>query len=396
MKQTCKATCVGLLTVVALTACVVLTIFPAYARYSNTVSTAVTYGDADAFFDRTRETLSIDTAEYDFGCLDDSAASPAHTLRLTNVPEGKGILRFSFDEVTRTAKDVAVYIDSAYYTAVQSGSYSVAPVDGVLEIPFSLLFTLSSGVERIAVLDVSWYPAGSDIPTHFARYRMALLAADPVGEEIPTFDAICLADGLLQATINTPAEYYGVRLALGNSIEDAFPANTRYFTDTCPEGITLLRDSALYLPYQEKTTQLLLRLAVKEVAVPTILTVGVSENNSRSLSVGLSTSPALTVSLGNPAAVVSATSPLTLTITEAPTLQDTALTWRLCRRVGDTLLPVTTGDGLNVIADGASGTLTIDASTGTQPAGTYLLVITQTYCGSPVCEMPIWFFIDYR
>jgi hypothetical protein len=100
----------------------------------------------------------------------------------------------------------------------------------------------------------------------------------------------------------------------------------------------------------------------------------------------------LTVSLSDAAGIVSAQHPLTVILTSCAALQD--IDWQIFRRVGDQLMPVTVGTHLTVTA--SQNILTLATPNGTQPSGTYLLLITQYYNDYPVLETPIWFFIDYR
>ena len=381
---------------------------PSFARYSNTASTAVTYGRTDTL---QGQTLSADKEIYDFGVYNHTDASEfAHTVRIRHSAPLSGVLRFSWDDTTRSNKDIAVYIDSRYYTAVQNSGYTdytVSAADGDLQIPFSLMF--SSPAARVAVLDVSWYPNESDEPTLFARYLLTVSAEDAEGTT-PSFVAentVFLTDRLLQVEVTTPADHAGVLLA---PADGSFTAGIRYYNNVCANGATLLRDSALFVPRAGDNTRLYVDLSAHlSDNSPLSLRVGVADTFFDTLSC---TPPAgkasLTVALSNGAGIVSADEPLTITLTEAAALRDSDwsqagnspadVTWQIWRREGDALRSVTVGESLTVTAaqNADGGTLTVAASDGTQSAGTYLLVVTRYYYGYPVLETPIWFFIDYR
>lgn len=399
MKPMGKSVWVSLCAVAAVLACSLVT--PTYARYANVAHSMVTYGNTDL---RENMSLSADTEEYDFGVYDGDAdrSEFAHTLRITGDAPVEGILRFSWDDTTRANKDMAVYIDSAYYTSVQNSGYAdytVSAADGDLQIPFSVMF--SSPSPRVAVLNVSWYPEGEDEPTLFARYRLAVADEDADGD-IPAFVAAETAyvnNRLLQVAVTTPAVYAGVQLTPADGV---FAAGTRYFSDTCPKGATLLRDSALFVPREGDTA----RVYVDTKQSVTALRVAASDTLYSDVTMPSTVEAALTVSLSNAAGLLSTTQPLTITLTEGASMRDgnwshtgdpADLTWQMWRREDGTLHPVAVGEHLAVTAaqNESGGTLTVTTD-GKQPAGTYLLLVTQYYQGYPVLKTPIWFFIDYR
>lgn len=407
MKPLCRALLVGLCAV--LTVSTLSLINPSFARYSNTASTAVTYGCTDILRE---QTLSADTEMYDFGVYNRyvDVSEFEHTVRIHHSAPLSGVLRFSWDNTTRDNKDIAVYIDSRYYTAVQNSGYTdytVSAADGDLQIPFSLMF--SSPADRVAVLDVSWYPDEGDEPTLFARYLLTVSAEDAKGTS-PAFVAKntkFLTDRLLQVEVTTPADHAGVLLA---PVDGIFSAGTRYYNDVSANGATLLRDSALFVPRKGDSTRLYLDLSAHLSGnSPVSLGVGVSDIWSDTIScTPPANKSALTVVLSNGEGIVTPDKPLTITLTEAAALRDSDwshtgntpadVTWKIWRREGDTLRSVTVGENLTVTAaqNANGGTLTVAVPDGTQPAGTYVLVVTQHYQGYPIMETPIWFFIDYR
>mgnify|MGYP003301255154 CR=1 FL=1 len=369
----------------------------------------MTYGCTDALLG---ETLSADTKIYDFGVYnrDVDVGEFTHTVRIRHGAPVSGVLRFSWDDTTCINKDISVYIDSRYYTAVQNSGYTdytVSAVNGDLQIPFSLMF--SSPAARVAVLNVSWYPNEGNEPTLFARYLLTVSAEDAKGST-PTFVAkntAFLTDRLLQVEVTTPADHTGVLLA---PTDGTFAAGTRYCNATCANGTTLLRDSVLFVPREGDSTRLYLDLSAHLWDnSPLRLSVGTSDTFSDTLScTPPANTPALTVALSNSGSIVTADEPLTITLTEAAALRDSNwsqsgntpadITWQIWRREGDTLRSVTVGASLTATAEQSAdgGTITVAAPNGAQPAGSYVLVVTQRYHDYPVLETPIWFFIDYR
>lgn len=383
---------------------------PAYARYTNVASTAVKYEHAsmDAV-----TTLSADTAVYDFGVWTPGVDEMEfeHTLRVAD-GSASGVLRFSWDDATRSQRDMTVYVDSAHYTAVQNSGYTdytVLATDGVVQMPFSLIFA-NPTAQRVATLDVSWYPSGANEPTLFARYLLAVVPDEAEGATAPAFveeDTHFLTNRLLQVTVTTPDDSSGVRLA---PAEGAFAADTYYCSDTYPQGVTLVRDSAVYVERTETDTRLLMDLSAHLTDNdPLSLTVGVSDTLHDTVSCNpVADTSLLTVSSDSEAYVVSAAQPLTITLTESAGFRDSDwstvggspadLTWTVQQRVGNALVPVTVGEDLTVTVTQTEtgGTLEIATPDGKQSPGTYLLTVLQSYDGNLVLETPIWFFIDYR
>ena len=382
-------------------------ITPTYARYSNSASTAVVYGGKHT---EDTQTLSADTKVYDFGIyrVGTNITEFTHTLRITQSTAVAGMLRFEWDSTTRSSMDVAMYVDSSHYQSMQSSGYTdytVSAPNGDLRFPFSLFFSTPAS-DRVAVLDVSWYPQGSDEPTLFARYLLAMDTGN-TGSTAPAFvegNTAFITDRFLKVAVTTPADCAGVKLA---PAAGAFSTGTRYFNKTYSDGVTLLRDSALFIPRMSDSAELVLDLTAHLTDKnPLSLRVGVSDTLYSTLSRTPST-VALTVSKSSDVGILTASKPLTITLTEAAPLRDSNwsavsgnsdLTWQLWRRVGDSLQPITVGKSLTVTATQtqSGGTLTIAVPGGAQPPGTYMLLINQYYCGYSILETPVWFFIDYR
>ena len=382
-KALCVSLCVVLLLAVSL-------VTPTMARYSNTAYTATPYGDEHFFL--SDQTLTATTAVYDFGIYTNgmSDAEFAHTVRVVDTEPVSGVLRFAWDDTTLVKKDIAVLIDSKYYVSMQNSGYAdyaVAAEDGVLEVPFSLL--ISSPTPRTATLDVSFYPDGSDEPTLFARYLLAIVD-ETVERQVPAFVAehtAFLSDRLITATVTTPED--GVWLS---PADGTFAAGTRYFTAACADGAVLVRDSALYLPRVADTASVCVDLSATMSDTHSVTLRAAASDAAYSEIVCTPAASALTVSLSDAAGILSAQHPLTVILTSCAALQD--IDWQIFRRVGDQLMPVTVGTHLTVTA--SQNILTLATPNGTQPSGTYLLLITQYYNDYPVLETPIWFFIDYR
>lgn len=231
------------------------------------------------------------------------------------------------------------------------------------------------------------------------------------GASAPTFgeNTAFLTKSLLRLSVNVPTDSEGVMLAYGVNMSGAFAAGTRYYTAVYPAGVTLLKDSVLCFPFAGGSQQeVLVDCKGTTASTPVKITVGSSTVRfSTTSQTPVADTASLTVS-GATGAIVSTKSPLVLTIKEAAALSDSSwndggqsgahLSYEL-QRLGDgrfsritpnadiKIVPTRTGNG---------GTLTVSVPTGKQPAGTYRLVIKQTYDGSVIYLKTVRFFIDYR
>lgn len=375
------------------------------ARYSNAAYAEVLYdqGVGDT------STLSSEKSIYDFGCwtTKDTAEDITHTIVLEEDAPLAGILRFTWDAVTAQERDVAL--------ARGNGDYLVEDADGYFELPISLVLnaTTRSGT---AILDVEWIPEGGGEASASARYLLTLnplLSEETASDKVDTLfhsDTRFLTSRQLWLTLTVPSDYAGATFSPGMSETNTFPAGTRYSTEAYPRGITLLRDSVIYLPRQAtgyaKALVEVDGAAAGETATFTASTSNVFINHT---SQTVPTSPmSLSMSVGSPVAVVSKTRMLTALLTEAAAFRDgawnsaatgeTELIWCIERFSGGDFLAVTPGEDLTVTPSQTAegGTLIIAAPTGKQPAGTYRLTVTQTYKGYLLNEITAWFFIDYR
>lgn len=377
----------------------------ATARYRKDALLSVVYGE------QPESTLSADGCVYDLGCWNiNDAEDPQATIVLQQNGVLKGTLRFFFDDVTTQKRDVVVLADAGFSGV--SGERTVNEADGQLELPFSLIVSTQSR-SGVVSLDVEWVPADGTSETLTARY---LLTLNPQllcvsGANAPTFgeNTGFLTKSLLRLSVNVPADGGGVMLAHGVNMSGAFAAGTRYYTAAYPAGVTLLKDSVLYFPFAGGSQQeVLVDCKDTTASTPVKITVGSSDVQfSTTTQTAAADSATLTVSGAN-GAIVSIKSPLALTIKEAAALADSRwndggqsgaqLSFELQRLVDGRFSRVASNAdiSLTVAHTGNSGTLTVSAPTGKQPAGTYRLVITQTYNGCVIYTNHVRFFIDYR
>lgn len=379
-----RTACVALCAVITVAACALIS--PSFARYSNSASTDVVVGDPSAVAEQTMSAVP-DAAVYDFGICDQgvNVEEFSHTLRILDDAPLSGFLKFSFDP--GSVGDVTVLVNQAYYTQERDGGYLVSASDGDLQVPFSLMFSSAPTTDRVAVLNVSWYPNDGDEPTLFATYLVAL-APSAEGAGDTTFlggDTALLTPSTVAAQVIVPADRTGVLLAQGDTLDAPFTAGTRYFTNAYPQGVTLLRDSALYLTYKGTETVLLNIPATDSVT----LTAGVSETWKNSKTNLTPQAASLTASCSG-TAVVSASRPLAVSLNA----DAAGLTWHVHRYSGGVLALVDLGTDLTVTV--SDHTLMVAAPTGKQPAGAYRLTVTRNHSGYPVEETSVWFFIDYR
>lgn len=381
-----RTACVALCAVITVAACALIS--PSFARYSNSTSTDVVVGDPSAVAEQTMSAVP-DAAVYDFGICDQgvNVEEFSHTLRILDDAPLSGFLKFSFDP--DSVDDVTVLIDHAYYAQERNGGYLVSASDGDLQIPFSLIFSSPiTATDCVVTLNVSWYPNDGTEPTLFATY-LVTLAPDTVGEGDAAFlggDTAMLTPSTVAAQVTVPADRTGVLLAQGDTLDAPFTAGTRYFTKAYSQGVTLLRDSPLYLTHDGSTETVLLNIPATDSVN---LTAGVSETWKNSKTNLTPQAASLTASCSG-TAVVSASRPLAVSLNA----DAAGLTWHVHRYSGGTLTPVTIGTDLTVTA--SDHTLTVAAPTGKQPAGAYRLTVTRNHSGYPVEETTLWFFIDYR
>lgn len=401
------------LLVVSLLVLTLFTIHPIYARYKNTTHTSAVFGYETVPI---ASTLTADTAVYDFGCWNEAnSAEFADTIHLYGAGALSGTLRLQLDTVSAINAEIVVLADGAYDSSnINSGysDYRLSAADGHIVFPFYLLFGSRVTTDRVATLDVSWYPDGSNEPTLFAHYFWAMNPlTDAAASNVYFSSAPALVSPtLLRASLYTPAQDFGVMLGLGSTCSAPFARGTRYYIPTYPQGVTLLRDSPLCLERQADVSTILMNLSAHTASHSTFsVTAGVSATAGQTASVSTAgASVPLSVSLSDPAGVVSMENSLTVTLSTPAPFTDGAwnaagseaaqLTWQLQRLSDGVYTPISPDAHLTMAvqqtADG--GTLTIGAPTGIQPAGTYRLILTMTYDGYVIAHTKVDFFIDYR
>lgn len=375
----------------------------ASARYQKSAMVSTVYGSIPA----DPSTLSAAGSTYDFGCWTSGGEDLDATIILKGAASLKGTLRFSFDGVTTEKKDIALQINGS-----ADKEYAVSEADGRLDLPFSLVLSAQNR-SGSAHLDVEWVPAGSDKATLSARYLIALNPAAlcagaeraPIFEEAGEF----LTNDLLHLSLKMPSGGEGILLAQGATLSGKFPAGICYYTKAYPRGVTLLRSSVLYLPRNESGAEdLLIRREGKGAVEAVKITAGSSDQYQAATTLTPKTEEAsLTVSGGNEP-IVNGEKALTLTLSEASSLKDSAwndggtsgaqLSWELQKLSNGTFEKITPSAQIKITATRSSGggKLEISVPGGNQPAGTYQLILKQTYNGYPIHASTVRFFVDYR
>lgn len=397
-----------ILAVLAMLSCIVFSTGVSLARYVNSATTSTVYAPSAE-----TSTLAAVTRVYDFGCWNLGDEDCGDTITLISSSPLKGTLRFTWDSVTAGNKDIAVVASGFSGTA---GSYVINEADGRLDFPFTLLF---SGITRIGVatLDVAWIPDGKTQGTMSARYLLALnpsTASGSLNGESAQFvneETHFLTGDLLWAVLNVPGTYAGAMIAPGVNMNHTFSAGIRYFTDAYPQGVTLLRDSVLYLPASDKRACALIDVGHYTDATDD---VNFAAGMSKALYSVTSQTPngepdALTVSYGKGDPIISTEhKSLVFTLREHETLRDakwnqestadTALTWSVERLTGGQWTTVTADEHMTITAKqtATGGTITVSVPKSDAAAGTYRLITAQTYRGYYVNQTTTYFFVDYR
>ncbi len=371
----------------------------ASARYQKNAMVSAIYGEIPA----DPSTLSAAGSTYDFGCWSRGGDDLDSTIILKGASPLKGTLRFSFDGVTAEKKDIALQIGSD-----SRKEYVVEEADGRMDLPFSLIISAQNR-SGSAHLDVEWVPAGAEKATLSARYLITLnpAALCAGAESAPTFEEAggFLTNDLLHLPLKMPAGGEGILLAQGANLSGEFPAGICYYTKAYPRGVTLLRDSVLYLPRNASGAEdLLIRREGKGAVEAVKFTAGSSDQYQAATTLTPKTEEAsLTVSGGNEP-IVNGEKSLTLTVSEASSLKDSAwndgatsgaqLSWELQKLSNGKFEKITPSAQLKITAK--VGKLEISVPGGKQPAGTYQLILKQTYNGYPIHASTVRFFVDYR
>lgn len=387
----------ALVSVTLLLAVALSTLGIAQARYNRADMLSVAYGAACD----ERSTLSEQGAVYDFGAwtYGESGEGFTHTVVISSAQALSGRLTFTWDSATAAANDA---------TTTDGAVVAVNEADGLLE--YSLSLALTSQRSARATLTVEWIPDGESEATLSVRYLIALnpyAQSAQAAVSTPSFDSSAgfLSKEMLKLSATAPDGAEGMLLASGSSLTSGFAAGVKYYTSQYPQGVTLLRKSVLYLPSESGSVSAVLDLTAQLSASPVAVSVGESATNCITASFTPRADSALTVSLSD--SVLSHVSPLTVTVTEAAALSDSAwnsgsggaqLSWRIERYAGGEYSAVSLSENLTASTAYAtdSGSLVLRAPTGEQAAGAYRLTVTQSYNGMRINEKTRWFFIDYR
>ena len=378
----------------------------AQARYNN--------GDISSYVYGTEKvdvcTMSEEGKVFDFGIWQlGQGDSFSSTVIIESRDALRGTLRFSLDEDTADVNDIAIQIDGVFSSS--HGEYTVNEEDGRLELPFSVFISPTNRVAT-AYLDVEWIENGSSEVAMSSRYLMALNAFSIEDKNAVTVDqnnTKFLTNDLLNVAVEVTDTAEGVILAPGSIITNKFSAGMKYYTDQYPQGVILLKSSALYFSdLQNGKLNTVLDLGDYTAESPISLTAGFSESKYVVTSqTPLSVTKTLTVSVEKKT-VLSHTKPLTVTLEEAAALSDnewnvdgsekSELEWQIERLVNGKYVAVETSKNLTVSKKQTNNTgeLVLSTPTGDQPAGTYRIKFTQKYNGYTVGTEFSWFFIDYR
>lgn len=375
---------------------IVLSTFGAtYAHYNKTSVCSLVYGESR----EEKSTLSAEGKIFDFGIWRSGSANAlSHTLVLESAAALNGTLALLWDSATAAANDVAI--------EGGVGERHVSEADGTYSVPISM--HVSSSRSAVASLDVSWTPDGATAPTLTARYFIALNPETSAAQAI-TFGGSTgfLSRDLLHFEATAPSGSHGLIVTPGEGLAQNFKAGTKYYNSTYPQGVTLLSDSAIYLPCENGKVSAVLNVGENVGASTFKLCVGTSTENYSTTTLTPKSEKALSVTTDSDV-ILSHTNPFTVSIAEAATLHDAAwntagsgaaqLSWSIERLVGGEYVPVSTGDNLTAKLErtATGGSITLGAPTGEQPAGTYRMKITQKYNGLKVGQITKWFFIDYR
>lgn len=375
------------------------------ARYQQPPFSSTVYGE-----ELSDNTVGPERRIYDFGGWTLGAEQdPTATIVLHQHTPLKGVLRFAFDYTTAAQRDVSLFTE--WGLAGNGGTYTVNEEDGHIALPFSLIVSTStrSGVVH---LDVEWIPDNVAEPTQSARYLLTLnqhgLCADV--ETPPAIGSTTefLTDRLLRLSLQPPTTAPGLIVANGSTLNDVFAAGLRYYTPLYPQGVLLLQDSTVYLPMDGSDSQeILLNFHQIDVS-PIRIAVGTSDGYlATTAQTPASKVTSLHVTAEEPA-IVNKTQSWTVTLNEAPLFhdamwnnhlqEDNQLMVTLQRFVNGAFVDAEPSEDLvcAITQTENSGTVTVSAPTGKQPAGTYQLLIQQTWNGYPLHTQTIPFFIDYR
>ncbi len=398
----CVVICVVLALVTALNG-----IGVAYGRYNRVAFSSAVCGTPQA----EASTLTSEKKIFDFGCWQIGQTDGfSHTVVLEQSEPLQGTLRFVWDEVTASRADILVLHTDGLVGV--GGEYTVNEADGRLEFPFSLFFSSTTRCGN-AYVDVEFIPQGARQAAASARYLVMLNPYDlgaSVGNAVPAVsnNTAFLTNRILRLCVLAPGSCNGVLLSAGSNVSDAFAVGTAYYNTHYPQGVTVIKNSILYLPAgQDGMVDTVIKWP-EPPAEQVQLTVGATQTNTTLIrqTPAAYTSAVEVSAQGVP--VVSRTQGVTATVHLPDTLPDNAwnnndggisqLTWQVQRLQDGRFLDVDCGTDLvaRVMQTAIEGNITLTAPTGQQLAGTYRLKCTQIYNGYAIASAYTWFFIDYR
>lgn len=378
-----------------------------YSRFNKVAMSSVVYGEDYA----EKLSLSPEGKIFDFGIWNfGENEDPTHTIFYSSNTALNGKLKFIWDDVTASNKDVTVLLNQ---NVLNNDAYNVSEADGRIELPISLIVnTKRTGVAK---LDVQWIPEGSNTAKATARYILTLNAESIVADSTdkPSFDTSetkFLTKNLLQVSLNLSDNTSGAMVSKGASILTEFKKSTVYFTEEYPQGVKLLNDSVLYF---EKNTS---------GKVKTVINLGNNTSNSSvNISAGASFENYVTTSQtpktdcfdvtlehNGDYPVLSRDNPLKFTVTEASGFIDNKwnetgsskgeIVWYIERFENGVYKALDTTENITVSVsqNSTGGTITLKTPKNEQQAGTYKLTVSQSFDGYKFGYKSITFFIDYR
>ena len=373
----------------------------ATARYQFSGVISTLYGEAN-----NPSTVAEIRKIYDFGCWEQGGEDLESTVVLQQAGALKGKMSFSFDGTTAQKKDIALQVNSGLSSMVE-----VDEKDGRVDIPFTLLISAQQR-SGVAHLNVEWTPEGAANPTKSARYLIALNpdALCSGATSAPKFESSdgSLTSNLFHLAFVIPSSASGTYLAQGANINGSFAKGTRYYNDTYPQGVTLIRNSVIYYPRTTSSAEELLLDRNGGTANPYKITAGSSEEHQSEISFSAkSQKESLTVATSSEP-ILNKNKPLTVTVSMPDILKDSKwndeqtsgvqISWELQRLSGGIYSKITQSENLKVAVtqNDDGGKFQISVPTGLQPAGTYQLVIKQSYNGFNFNQSAVRFFVDYR
>ncbi len=354
-------------------------------------------------------TLSEEKEIFDFGVWKvGNSETFSHTVILEGEAKLKGKLRFTWDDETKQNKDIAVVPEGSFSGSIDE--YEIDEADKKLEFPFSLVF---SPTQRIgfAYFDVEWIPEGSSKALLSSRYLItlnpdAISNDDNISylEENTNF----ISKNLLQFSINC-SNAEGILLSPGSSILNQFESGLVYYTQSYTQGIKLIKNSILYLPKgSQDNLSGIIDLKTQSFDSSFKLAAGTSFSNYITTSQTPTDTAALSVKLSGKEPILSHTNPIKFVIKEDSKLVDNKwnskgsdkaeIIWKVQRLSNGNFESVKTSKDfvVSVSQNETGGKLIISAPTGNQVAGTYRLVVSQTYKDYLLTKKTITFYIDYR